>query len=346
LYNDNVKVLDIHGHVSAPGGNGAQLLGSMLASNTPTRLDPHNDLPNLNMNEQTWAASVKRHTDLMDDHNIDAQLIGPRPFLMLGWMQPHLLPGWTRFVNNMIHKQCLIRPDRFAGACQLPQNPSAEDTTHCVAEIDRCVKELGFQGIYLSPDPAGDRSSPGVDTRYWDPIYAKAVEYNIPIIVHGTNCTDPRLAPIPQNYQVGFLWEQFLATQLYMHGEAFERFPTLKVLVCHCGGSLDRFIKSDHHLGQKDYSKNLFFDTNALDLDYLEAAIKQRTPKQTAFGTETPGSGGAIRPETGRPGDDLVPHIGAMPFLSEEDKTLIFEKNSEYLCPALGKLTGRAGVNN
>ena len=130
-----------------------------------------------------------------------------------------------------------------------------------------------------------------------------------------------------------------------MHGEAFVRFPTLKVLVCHCGGALDRFIKSDAHLGQKDYSKNLFFDTNALDLDYLEAAIKQRTPQQTAFGTETPGSGGAPRPETGRPGDDLVPYIGKMPFLSEDDKALIFEKNSEYLCPALGKLDGRAGKN-
>ena len=67
----NVKVLDIHGHVSAPGGNGSQLVGGMLASNTPTRLDPHNDLPNLGFNEQSWANSVKRHTDQMDDHNID-----------------------------------------------------------------------------------------------------------------------------------------------------------------------------------------------------------------------------------------------------------------------------------
>jgi len=324
--------------VSAPGGNGAQLLGLMLASNTATNLDPHNDLPNLGFNDQTWANSVKRHTDLLDDHNIDAQLIGPRPFLMLGWMSKHLLPGWTRFVNNMIHKQTLIRPDRFLGACQLPQDPDAEDASHCVAEIDRCVKELGFQGIYISPDPSGDRRSPGVNTKYWDPIYAKAQEYGIPIIIHGTNCTDPRIGVIPQNYQVGFMFEQFLATQLYMHGDVFERFPELKVLVCHCGGALDRFIKTDHHLGQKDRSKNLFFDTNALDLNYLEAAIKQRTPAQTAFGTETPGSGGAIRPETGRPGDDLVPIIGAFDFLSEEDKVKIFNTNPQYLCPAMGKI--------
>jgi predicted TIM-barrel fold metal-dependent hydrolase len=324
--------------VSAPGGNGSQLVGSMLASNTPTRLDPHNDLPNLGFNEQSWANSVKRHTDQMDANNIDTQLIGPRPFLMLGWMAKHLLPGYTRFVNNMIHKQTLIRPDRFVGAAMLPQNPDAEDTKHCVEEIDYCFKTLGFKGIYLAPDPSGDRRSPGVDTKYWDAIYEKACEYDAPIIVHGTNCTDPRIGVIPQNYQIGFVWEQFLATQLYMHGDAFERFPTLKVLVCHCGGSLDRFIKSDHHLGQKDRSKNLFFDTNALDIDFLTAAIRQRTPAQTAFGTETPGSGGAIRPETGRPGDDLVPIIGGFDWLSEADKELIFNKNPAMLCPALAQI--------
>ena len=85
-------------------------------------------------------------------------------------------------------------------------------------------------------------------------------------------------------------------------------------------------------------SKNLFFDTCALDLDYLEAAIKQRTPKRILFGTETPGSGGAIRPETGRPGDDLVPIIGKMSFLNEDQKVDIFHNNCKVVAPAFAKL--------
>jgi predicted TIM-barrel fold metal-dependent hydrolase len=329
--------------VSAPAGNGAQLVAGMLASNSPTRVDPlAGDVANLNMNEQTWANSVKRHTDQMDDHEIDAQLIGPRPFLMLGWMQKHLLPSWVRFINQCIAKQVQVRPDRFVGAATLPQDPDAPDLSHCLPELDRCVNELGFKAVYLSPDPSGDRRSPGMNTQYWDPVYERCERLGLPIIVHGTNCHDPRIGIIPQNYQVGFLYEQFLATQLLMHGDAFERFPGLKILVCHCGGALDRFIKSDNHLGQKDRSNNLYFDTNALDLDYLEAAIKQRTPKQTAFGTETPGSGSAKRPETGRQGDDLVPYISTMPFLTEDDKRLIFQDNSKMLCPALGETTGKA----
>jgi predicted TIM-barrel fold metal-dependent hydrolase len=331
-----VKVLDVHGHVSAPD-NGRSALAGMLASNTPNTNDPRTPqgLQRLQMTEEGFIASGKRHADMMTDHNIDVQVIGPRPFLMLGWMQPHLLPHWTRLVNNMIAKQVSLFPDRFLGACQLPQNCDAEDTTHVLPELDRCVNELGFGAVYVSPDPAGQRKTPGMDKPYWNAIYERCQKLNVPIIVHGTNCLDPRFDIIPQNYQMGFVQEQYLATQLLSHGTVFERYPDLKVIVCHCGGGLERFIPTDHHLAQKDLSNNLFFDTCALDLNYLTAAIKQRKPSQTCFGTETPGSGGAIRPETGRPGDDLVPVIGAFDWLSEDEKNGIFNKNPLRVIPAL-----------
>lgn len=332
------KVLDIHAHVTAPC-HGTQALALMLASNTPTKFDPRTEEnAGLGMTQESWARSVQVHIDTIDDRSIDCQLIGPRPYLMLGWMQAHLLPAWTRLVNNMIAKQIMIAPDRFVGAAQLPQNALAEDLSHCVPELERCVHELGFKAVYLSPDPSGDRKSPGMNDKYWYPVYAKCQELGIPIVVHGTNCVDPRIDIIPQNYQIGFVWEQYLATQLLSHSDVFERFPELKVVVCHCGGALDRFIKSDHHLSQRDVSKNLFFDTNALDLHFLEAAIKQRTPARMCFGTEAPGSGAAVRPETGRPGDDLVPVISSFEFLSEQDKMTIFHDNPAHVCPGLGAI--------
>jgi predicted TIM-barrel fold metal-dependent hydrolase len=333
-----VKVLDIHSHVYAPT-HGMQVLSMMMATNTPITTNPlTQSLPEMGLTEEAWIKRVGEHVAMLDDRQIDAQLIGPRPFLMMGHMQPHLLPHWTRFVNNMIAKQVTLAPDRFVGAAQLPQNPDADDLSHCVPELDRCVHELGFKAVYLSPDPTGDRRSPGMDDAYWDPVYERCQRLNIPIIVHGTNCTDRRIKTIPHNYQIGFVWEQYLATQLLSHGDVFLRFPELRVVVCHCGGALDRFIKTDYHMAQKDLSKNLYFDTNALDLDFLEAAIKQRTPARLCFGTEVPGSGRSIRPETGRPGDDLVPIIGGFDFLSEQDKKTIFHHNPGHVCPGLGAL--------
>ena len=159
---------------------------------------------------------------------------------------------------------------------------------------------------------------------YWFPLYARAQELGIPLIVHGTNSLDPRFRVVPHNYQLGFLTEQYLAGQFLSHGDVFARFPELKVIICHCGGALDRFIPTDHHLAQKDLSSNLFYDTCGYDLNFLEAAIKQRGVPRMLFGTEAPGSGRAVRPETGRTSDDLVPVIETFDFLTEEDKIKIF----------------------
>ena len=90
--------------------------------------------------------------------------------------------------------------------------------------------------------------------------------------------------------------------------QVHRRWPRLKIVICHCGGALNRFIPKDHHIAQKDFSKNLFYDCCAYDDNFLTAAIKQRGVDQMMFGTEFPGSGGAVR-EDGRPSDDVLPTI-------------------------------------
>ena len=79
------------------------------------------------------------------EHRRAGVRFGPRPFLTLGWMEPHLLPAWTRYVNDMIHQQCAMFPDRFLGAAMLPQVSDAPDLSHCLDELNRCVTELGFR---------------------------------------------------------------------------------------------------------------------------------------------------------------------------------------------------------
>ena len=344
------KVLDIHGHMSAPPAIFTYVT-TMMASNTsrPNPLEfmegPKNDFDKFvrqreteGLGDEEFLKTNTAHVKLLGDRQIDVQVLGPRPYLMMGWMQPHLLSPWTRFVNDCIHKQVSNFPDRFAGAAQLPQNSDAPDLAHCIPELERCVNDLGFVAAYVSPDPAGKRTTPGMHEPYWYPLYEKAQQLDIPLIVHGTNCQDPRFRGVPHNYQLGFLTEQYLAGQFLQHSDVFKRFPKLRVVICHCGGALDRFLKTDPHLSQEDLSNNLFYDTCAYDLHFLEAALKQRTPARLLFGSEVPGSGRAVRPETGRPGDDLVPVIGGMmPFLSEADKQLIFHDNMLKVVPRLAK---------
>ena len=166
------------------------------------------------------------------------------------------------------------------------------DTRHVLGELERCVKDLGFIATYASPDPAGRRTTPRHARGVLVPALRKVrQEWSLPIIVHGSNALDRRFRVVPHNYQLGFYTEQYLATQFLGHGDVFERFPELRVIVCHCGGGLDRFSKTDPHLPQKDLSKNLFFDTCAYESIFLEAAIKQRGIDRIVFGTEAHDSG-------------------------------------------------------
>src|SRR6266511_2251848 len=110
MYN-GVKVLDVHGHVSAPPAVRAWIV-NILASNTAGR-SPISEGGTVagrgqtgrEFSDEAFHDAAKIHADYMSDRNIDVQIIGPRPFTMLGWMPPHLLPGWSRVTNDSIFKQ-------------------------------------------------------------------------------------------------------------------------------------------------------------------------------------------------------------------------------------------------
>src|SRR5579871_597271 len=115
MYN-GVKVLDVHGHVSSPDAT-SNYLTMMMASNTamPSPLAPGaRATPGLSAED--FKRASQRHVEYMDARNIDVQIIGPRPFRVMGFMEEHLTPNWARFVNECIHQQCQDSPDRFVGA--------------------------------------------------------------------------------------------------------------------------------------------------------------------------------------------------------------------------------------
>ena len=227
----------------------------------------------------------------------------------------------------MLDQQHRLHPDRIFGVAQLPQNVK-HDTSVCIEELERCFKELGgFVAAIVNPDPGSDNEYPGMNHEWWFPLYEKAQELDVPLIVHPSFSRDPRVEIIPHNYQLNFLIHEVMSMNLLEHGNVFELYPRLKIAICHCGGALKRFIPSDAHNAQRDSSNNLFFDTCAYDPIFLEAAIKQKGVSQMLFGTEAPGSGRNVNPETGRTVDDLVPVIDGFGFLTAEDKRAILNTN-------------------
>ena len=62
--------------------------------------------------------------------------------------------AWSEICNDMIHRCVSLYPRNFVGVCQLPQSPGVAPA-NSVAELERCVKELGFIGCNLNSDLFG-----------------------------------------------------------------------------------------------------------------------------------------------------------------------------------------------
>ena len=332
------KVIDVHGHVSAPMSMYTPLL-SMLGGNMalPSLVKVGPMPPILPYDMADLEPMCEYHLQRLDERQIDVQLLGPRTLLQFGWLPAHIMDAYVELTNDLIEAQCKLAPDRFLGAAMLPQQAAAPDAHHMIHELDRCVLELGFVAAYLSPDPTGKRDSPGLNSHYWDPLFERAVQLDIPLVVHASSSRDPRAEDVFLGFQIGVASEQFIASESLMRGHVFEHHPELRLLVCYGGGSPTPYPESSRG-GAGELDGKLFFDTCSYDPIFLEAVIRQRGAGNMCFGTEVPSASIPTHIEDGKRADDLVPVIDGFDWLSEAEKDIIFHDNALRFCPALARL--------
>jgi 4-oxalmesaconate hydratase len=228
-----------------------------------------------------------------------------------------------------------VAPERFRGVAALPQcygvNPA-----ECVEELDRCVNELGFVGCMINPDPGeGEGSTPPMGDQFWYPLYERMVQLDVPALVHSASCKDPRLT-----YSVHFINEETIAVASLANSRVFEDFPNLKLIISHGGGAVPyqiarwragRFNQMARGANVErfdDSIRRLYYDTGVYNKESLELLFKIVGTDRCLFGTENPGTGTAIDPDTGRTLDDLKPVIEDIDWLSQDDRERIFERNA------------------
>jgi 4-oxalmesaconate hydratase len=271
----------------------------------------------------------------MDKVGTDIQFLSPRPYMQMHSVKPAKVTAlWTQHMNDLVHRTVQMFPTRFRGVAGLPQYRD-ESPENCLAELEFRVKEQGFIGCLLNPDPTeGDGAPPpGLGDPFWYPLYEKLCALDIPALIHSAGSCQPR-----ESYTLKFINEESIAIVSLMQSTVFEKFPTLKLIVPHGGGAIP------YHMGRfrawsvrkggaffDDQLKRLHFDTTTYDQDALELLFKVVGADRVLFATENPGTGSAIDPRTGRAYDDLKPVIEAIPFLTEQDRRNVFECNCTKL---------------
>ena len=106
----------------------------------------------------------------------------------------------------------------------LPQSPGVSPK-NCVRELERCVREYGFVGCNLNPDPSGGYwTDPPLSDPYWYPIYEKMVELDVPAMIHVSFACNPAFHTTGSHYLNG----DTAAFMQLLTSDVFTRFPKLK----------------------------------------------------------------------------------------------------------------------
>jgi len=315
--------------------------------------------------EDEIVASAKRCIAAMDAVGTDVQFLSPRPFaLMHSHNSFRDIQTWIEIQNDLIHRTVGMYPTRFRGVCALPQM-DGKPIEVVFPELERCINELEFIGVLVNPDPAEGRgSSPRLGDPYWYPLWEKLCELKVPAHIHSAGCCGR------ETYDEHFATEESLAITAVTHSEVFQRFPQLKMMISHGGGSIPyqigrwrahyffeqaahkphiaAFFKNLEAAGMAgkelpkapedletfdDLLKRFYFDTDVHNKGSLELLLNIVGAERCLFGTERPGSGGAIDLLTGRSMEDFKYTIDRIQSLSDADRKRIYETNAQEVFP-------------
>ena len=330
-------IIDCHGHyTTAPAAHqrfrDAQLAGLKDPGAPPARPGDISD-------DEIRETIEKNQLRLQKQRGSDLTLFSPRASAMghhLG--NEATSSAWTRANNDLIKRVVDLYPENFVGVGQLPQSPGVP-IANSVAELERCVGELGFVGCNLNPDPSGGHwTSPPLTDRHWYPFYEKMVELDVPAMIHVSASCNPNFHATGAHY----INADTTAFMQFLAGDLFRDFPALRFIIPHGGGAVP--YHWGRYRGLADMLKrpplethvmrNVFFDTCVYHQPGIDLLVRVIDIGNILFGSEMVGAVRGIDPQTGHYFDDTRRYIDALS-IPAADKERIFEKNARRVFPRL-----------
>ena len=336
-------VIDCHGHyTTAPaahnGWREAQK-SAFKSGETPPPYPPITD-------DEIRETLEKNQIRLLRERGADMTIFSPRASAMAHHVGDEAVSkAWARANNDLIARCVALYPEIFEGVCMLPQSPGA-DLRGSIAELKRCVSELGFIGCNLNPDPGGGHfQSPPLTDRFWYPLYEKMVELDVPAMIHVSGSCNPGLHATGAFY----IAADTIAFMQLIEGNLFADFPTLRFIIPHGGGAVP--YHWGRYRGLADMLKqpsldahvmnNVFFDTCVYHQPGIDLLADVIDTKNILFGSEMVGAVRGIDPTTGNYFDDTKRYVDALP-ISDDQRHAIFEGNARRVFPRLdARLKGR-----
>ncbi|OAP60199.1 hypothetical protein AYL99_05201 [Fonsecaea erecta] len=273
-----------------------------------------------------------RRLEAMDRGNMHIQIVSHIPDV-----QP---PELCRAVNDQLFAATQQGHGRLRGFAFLPM--ATPDSV--AAELERCVKTLGFLGA-LIPNHANGRYYD--DAAYW-PMFEKAQELDVPIYLHPTVADD--LQRYAGNYDrtaqdliagPGLCWHTDVAThvlRLYASG-VFDAYPRLKLVLGHNGESLPFMLERVDRMFSRRWGKeekrkrgfmavwneNIWITTSGMyHLGPLRCCLTMCKPERVLFSVDYPF-------EDPKDGLKFMEELQRSGLVTEEQLDMICQENAKAL---------------
>ena len=329
-------IIDCHGHyTTAPPAVGEwrrQQIAALEAGDRPAAPP----LPEIG-DDEIRVTVEKAQLRIQRERGIDLTLFSPRA----SWMGHHVgnadtSATWTRLQNELVKRVCDLFPAHFAPVCQLPQSPG-ESIEGSVAELERCVLEMGFVGCNVNPDPSGGMwTGRPLSDRYWAPLWEKMCELDVPAMIHVSTCVNDNFHTTSSHY----LGADTTAFMQALTSGFMRDFPGLRWIIPHGGGAVPYHwgrlvgMAADQGWDIDEVLDHVFFDTCVYHQPGIELLLRVVPHENILFASEMIGAVRGIDPGTGRHYDDTKFYLDNAE-LDATSRDRIFAGNALRVFPRL-----------
>ena len=208
-----------------------------------TLMDSHGYLP-----ENTWEELRSRILDVegrrieeMDKHGIELMILSLNAPAIQAIHNREKANEIARKSNDKLAEWVTRNPGRFRGFAALPM----QDVDMASAELERCVKELGFVGALVNGFSQIDNPETAIyyDLPQYRPFWKVLADLDVPFYLHPRNPL-PSMAQIYEGHPwlLGPTWAFGQETAVHslrlMASGLFDDYPNLQIVLGHMGEGL------------------------------------------------------------------------------------------------------------
>ena len=248
----------------------------------------------------------------------------------------------SRIANDEMAELVSRHPDRvIAAAACIPMN----HVDGALGELDRAVQQLGFRAVQIYTDVQGRP----LDDPEFAPVFDRAVELDIPILLHpvrGPNRADypgEQASKFDSWRVIGWLYDTVAAMTRLVFSGVFDRHPDIRIVTHHLGGfapyaaerireGYDKYLKAAQARNEPvplaahpyDYFPRFYADTITIgSVPALECGLAFFGVDRVLFATDMP-----FDTVGGRKYIEVALQALAALDIDEADKRKIFETNA------------------